>query len=151
MKISALFSGLWERGLMSPSYLSKLIMFLILPAQFSFLVKKRSLRKLKENLTGQQIQITSLAINGLETYEIKVDTVKEYKISFVGNAADCVHEFNNAKSAITKGSAQLSKNLIFWNYPGVGASRGRVDSVHDLFSAGYHQVKRLLDHRLLLG
>ncbi len=163
------FSGLNERGLMTPTYLSTLIMSAVLPAQF-LVEKKKPLvndeqglctlqswferANVKENQfnifktiyydIAKTHALTSLSVDGLETLEAKKkqsNPNQQYEIFCCGNGQDAMH-FYTAYNRIT---TESNKNYIFWNYPGVGSSKGRAHSTHDLFSAGYQQAKRLID------
>ena len=159
-----------QRGLMTPSYLSTLIMLMILPAQT--LVNKyqplsnddsgfcsvnawyqrenpmqaRYLAGWKNkyyNTVANTHTFRSLSFYGLETLEAKQknqDLPQEYEIYCCGNAQDAMY-FSLAYQRI---GAEPNKNHIFWNYPGVGCSLGRVNCADDLFQAAYLQVKRLI-------
>ena len=141
-------AGLFERGLMTPSYLSKIVVAIILPAQSESYVTKNNplsldrheLKKIKATHT-----LTKPLVNGLDTLEAKLiaDNVSpKYEVFFCGNGQD-------AMSLRLLNSRIKDKNYIFWNYPGVGCSDGTAYSVHDLHESGYRQVKRLLAEGIL--
>jgi len=76
---------------------------------------------------------SALSVDGLETLEAKNANADEYEIFFCGNAQDGM-SFDLAYSRIT---ANPNKNYIFWNYPGVGCSKGDMRiGAQDLFDAG---------------
>lgn len=163
-------SGLGRRGLMTPTYLSALIMSVILPAKF-IVEKKKPLvndeqglctvrswferANLKESQfnsvkTGYYDKmanthtLASLSVDGLETLEAKQkqsNSDQQFEIFCSGNAQDSIHFY----TAFIRITSNPNKNYIFWNYPGVGSSKGGADSTHDLFKAGYQQAKRLID------
>ena len=171
------FWGLGERGLMTPTYLSTLIMLVVLPATLS-VEKKNSLAPADTSLfespvnNGQEqfkeawinrCGISSmrhyyyqrynyiskthacglLSVNGLETLEAKQKNpqLDQYEIYYCGNAEDAMSLDVAAKLIYFN----PNKNHILWNYPGVGFSSGKVDSVHDLYKSGYQQAKRLIE------
>ncbi len=152
-------SGLGERGLMTPTYLSKLIMLAVLPAQ-RIVDKDRPLindehglcnaqswyeRTDREDyLLAQTHTLVSLSVDGLETLEAKQkqpNPNQQYKIFFCGNAQDAL----DSDTAHQLAYCEKDTNYIFWNYPGVGSSKGVAHSTHDLIKAGYQQAKRLID------
>jgi len=162
------FSGLAERGLMTPTYLASLFMLVGLPA--TRMVKKNMpiendeqgfckldslFKRVNSNFLytenvfkrymGELHKFALLYVDGLETVEAKVkaktDQSQKYEIFFCGNEDDAMSvSLWRAKIQKDKG-----KNYIFWNYPGVGSSKGSVYSAHDLFKAGYTQARRLID------
>lgn len=163
-------SGLVERGLMTPSYLSRLVMSAVLPAQF-IVEKKQPLENDKHgfctvaslfnraNLDDYYFNefkttyydvmaathtFTALFVNGLETLAVKQKKQQknqQYEIFYCGNAQDAML-FTTAYNCI---SAEPNKNFILWNYPGVGFSIGGAHSKHHLSKAGYQQAKRLIE------
>ena len=110
--------GLWERGFMTPSYLSAGIMYAILPAKLQQLFHRRkTIPNIQEETTTHTL--TSSLLNGIETLRVTQKTPStdcEYEIFCCGNQQDAMNT-NFAKSRIT---ANADKNYIFWNYPGVG-------------------------------
>ena len=133
--------GFSARGYMTPSYLSSLIMLLILPAQF--IVEKNN----NDNALNHHFDIITHTFNqfmhqGIHTREAKSieHNEQEYEIYCCGNGEDAMSTLL-AYSRIVHDN----KNYIFWNYPGVGNSLGSAHSTNDLFKAGYEQVKRLID------
>ena len=164
------FSGLGERGLMTPTYLSTLIMSAVLPAKL-IVEKKKPLENDEQgfctvnslfsrsnfnnsyfydfktsyyDVMARTHTLSSLSVDGLETLEAKQkkqDQNQQYEIFCCGNGQDAMH-FITAYNRIT---FEPNKNYIFWNYPGVGSSTGGAHSVHNLFNAGYQQAKRLID------
>lgn len=162
------FFGLVERGLMTPSYLSTLVMAAVLPAKW-IVEKNRPLQnneqgfctveslfsrstlpiylyryfKEKYDVMTQRHTLTALSVEGLETLEAKQnhDLNQQYEIFFSGNGQDAM----NILGAYNRVSANPNKNYIFWNYPGVGSSHGTAHSVHPLFQAGYQQTKHLIE------
>jgi len=140
------FSDLWERGLMTPTYLSSLLMQLILPAQFA-VDKRTSLHNDgKTSTINHTHTATPLSIDGIETLEIlqKHNNNQTYEIFCCGNQQDAMQDGFAAYLA----EKQPNKNHILWNYPGVGGSAGHTNSAHDLIEAGYKQAKRLLDQKI---
>jgi alpha/beta superfamily hydrolase len=164
------FSGLGERGLMTPTYLSTLIMSAILPAKF-IVEKKKPLvndeqglctvrswferanfeeypfNTFKTNYYDKMAKthtLASLSVDGLETLEAKQkqpNPNQQYEIFCCGNGQDAMHIY----TAYNRIATEPNKNYIFWNYPGVGSSKGGAHSTHNLFNAGYQQAKRLID------
>lgn len=89
---------------------------------------------------------TPLFVEGLETLEARHNhNLPEYEITFCGNGQDAM-KMDIAKDRI---NANPNKNHLFWNYPGVGSSKGAVRCEEDLFRAGYLQVRRLLEKGIL--
>lgn len=140
--------GLLERKLMTPSYLSRIIMLAVLPAKFLHLHNINEVEHRNNHLYFAFISLfdkyktnsnlDSSLINGIETEEIKSKTgSSEYLIYFCGNCQDAITSFARY--------IDTDKNLILWNYPGVGRSLGGANSAYDLFEAGYEQVKILID------
>lgn len=163
-------SCLGERRLMTPTYLSTLMMSAILPAKFiveknkplindkqgectveSWFarnhVNKVNFDQIKTYVYDKITQthtFSSLSVDGLETLEAKLKQPNlnpQYKIFYCGNGEDAMH----LGVAYTRILNEPNKNYIFWNYPGVGASLGGAHSTHHLFKAGYQQAKRLID------
>lgn len=140
----ALYDSLMDlsaRGYMTPSYLSSLIMHLILPAQF--IVEKNN----NDDALYHHFHIKTHTFNqfmhqGIQTLEAKntENNEQEYEIYCCGNGEDAM-SILLAYSRIVHDN----KNYIFWNYPGVGKSLGPAHSTNDLFKAGYEQAKRLID------
>lgn len=126
------FTGLRERGFMTPTYLSSFVMLPILPPQIYQPDDSCS------NI-GEDYRSGLLDLDGIDTIELKHNTSKDYQIYYCGNAE------NACNNDIYLKYIPLNKNLIFWNYPGVGYSAGPARSVFDLIEAGYKQAKRLLD------
>jgi len=135
------FSNIYTRGFMTPTYLSSLIMMAVLPAKLS--VNKR------DHLSNHSVDITprirplmrrntytSFFVNGIETFErLTLNANPAYQINFCGNAQDAEN------TASWRSFSTLTKNMIYWNYPNVGASAGQAQSVDELIDAGYQQVK----------
>lgn len=163
------FSGLREKGWMTPTYLSTFIMLAVLPA-IGFVERNKPLESDEQGFcttiswfnrsnfnelafqdfesSYQQIAAThtfsSLYIDGLETLEAKQkqqDSNTPYEIFCCGNGQDAMH-FSTAYNRIMDNP---DKNYIFWNYPSVGSSVGQAQSTDNLFTAGYQQAKRLID------
>lgn len=164
------FVGLGERGLMTPTHLSRWVMSALLPAQF-IVEKNKPLENNNqgfctanslfsrvniEELTFNQFKtdfydeiaathtLKSLSVDGLETLEATLKRQgqpQQYEIFFCGNGQDAM-QFTTPHARIT---SEPNKNFIFWNYPGVGSSKSGAHSIHDLFKAGYQQAKRLID------
>jgi len=162
------FSGLGERGLMTPSHLSRLVMYAILPAKSGYLISKNmplendeqgfcsqaswSLRnsfnieviEAYYNFVTYKHTCKVLSIDGIETLEVlqkNLDSRQEYTIFCCGNGQDAMSIYSAARCIDTN----VNKNYILWNYPGVGSSAGDSHSADDLFKAGYKQAKRLID------
>ncbi|GEM_PF-1152755 len=164
------FSGLAERGLMTPTYLSSLVMSAVLPAKLTVEKKKplvndeqgictarswfvRSnleeypFNDFKTNYYDKMAKthtLASLSVEGLETLEAKQkqpNPNQQYEIFCCGNGQDAMYFYTAYNRIIT----EPNKNYIFWNYPGVGSSKGGAHSTHPLFKAGYQQAKRLID------
>lgn len=161
--------GLASNALMSPSFLSKLVSYAVLPGQI--MVNRQPLANNEHGFCtleswyrrsyGQNYNIeftnpyydqlsathsfSALSVDGLETLEAKNANADEYEIFFCGNAQDGM-SFDLAYSRIT---ANPNKNYIFWNYPGVGCSKGDMRiGAQDLFDAGLQQVTRLLEAKV---
>ena len=165
------FSGLSERGWMTPTRLSRFIMMAILPAKL-IVEKNKPLKNDEQGFCTKESwynranppeefnfesfdtnyyvpmatthTFTSLSVGGIETLEAKKknpDLNQEYEIFCCGNGQDAMH-FVTAYSRIT---AQPNKSCIFWNYPSVGNSAGGAHAANDLFKAGYQQARRLLE------
>jgi hypothetical protein len=163
-------SGLVERKFMTPSYLSKFVMFPVLPAKLSVEKKKPLINDengfctmdslfSRSNLDNRYFSefktdyydviakthtLSSLIVDGLETLEVKQkkqNNHPQYEIFCCGNGQDAMH-FVSVYSRI---QAQANKNYVFWNYPGVGFTARTSHTPDDLSKAGYQQAKRLLD------
>lgn len=155
------FLGLGERGFLTLTFLSKLVMLAILPGtkqlerenafenEENGFLSYRSFPNIRSN-AGYYAKIPathtlrSLSVDGLETLEAKQteqDPNQQYQILYCGNSQDAL-EWANISSHIR---SEPNNNYIFWNYPGVGFSLGAADSTHKLFKAGYQQAKRLID------
>ncbi len=170
MNMYQALASLYERGLMTPTYLSSLIMLLILPAKFIVEKKKPLDNDEKGFCTAeswfqrsdfQEYQryvfmedyygflsethtFASLSVDGLETLEAKqrqLSSEQPYEIFCCGNGQDAMHIDTICNRIVTNSN----RNFIFWNYPGVGSSRGESQSAHDLFKAGYQQAMRLIN------
>ncbi|MFT4058074.1 MAG: hypothetical protein QM652_00840 [Legionella sp.] len=162
------FSGLGERGLMTPTYLSTLVMFAVLQAKYHVEKKKPLINdeqglcteeslferakadhpfnmfKAKYDEITKTHTLASLSVDGLEMLEARQkqpNPNQQYEIFCCGNLQDAMN-FYTAYDRIT---TESNKNYIFWNYPGVGSSMGETHSTHNLFTAGYQQAKRLID------
>ncbi len=163
-------SGLGERGLMTPSYLSMLVMLAVLPAKLTVEKNKPLVNDEKVLCTQESLferydnryydfdesykkifkthTLSSLSVDGLETLEAKQNkqiSNPKYEIFCCGNAQDAM----DISKALELIETDPSKNYIFWNYPGVGLSKGAAYSTQDLFKAGYKQAKRLIDDGIL--
>lgn len=158
-----LFSPLFdlaERGFMSPSLLSDLIMKFILPAQDSIvknipLAKQNIIKSLTTrsstseplwvpaaNLLQKNHTLHLSSRNELEILEAtNNNNSKEYVIYFCGNEIDAV----SISTIYTLTHQYPEKNIIFWNYPNVGTSKGAVHSPQDLFKAGFGIANDLLN------
>jgi pimeloyl-ACP methyl ester carboxylesterase len=160
--------NLGKRGLMTPSYISPLIMSALLPStvivernnplqNYNSQCTKDSILKrtceMHDNigLFNQHYQhvtnthtLEKVTIEGLESLRAQMKQQPAngapYEIYFCGNAQDAMPIF----TASARIAAEPQKNHLFWNYPGVGFSRGSTDSPDDLIKAGYQQVKFLL-------
>lgn len=132
-QLQFLLKFLPERNGMTPTYLSRLMMYIVLPATTSVPKDTPVL-----NLSGYQTN--RYMIEGMATIEYLnlISPSSLYTVFFSGNAQDSMElePFDE------------KQNYVFWNYPGVGDSLGTVNSSHDLFEAGYQQVKRLIDQEI---
>lgn len=167
-------TGLAERGLMSSTYLSALVMRGVLPAKL--IVEKNkplandeqgqcTVESMFERADFKKLELTSfeneyyipmvethtlvsLSVDGLETLEAKLKQPNEnqqYEIFYPGNGQDGMYY----KRIYNRIMTEPNKNYIYWNYPGVGCSKDGASSAHDLFKAGYQQAKRLIDKGIL--
>jgi Chlamydia CHLPS protein (DUF818) len=160
------FLSLAKRGLMTPNYLSSLIMLAVLPAWVLKIANPEQFVPLENDENGvvnkevflkrsrahffystyytsiSDSECKYVSLDGLETLEVKHKNpkYKQYEIVFCGNGQDAID--NNSLTRVLFGS---KKNYVFWNYPGVGLSSGSANCVDDLVAAGYKQVERLLE------
>ncbi len=86
--------------------------------------------------------------NGLEVLEvtlegISVEDVKKYVIFCAGNTMDSMDPLI-IKGGVSPITGEDKTKYIFWNYPGVGCSKGSVFHPEDLVEGAYQQVKRLM-------
>ena len=161
-----------EHGIMSPSFLSSLIMYAVLPAKLSMCVEKTSpLENGDDGFCSEQSwcnrsffaenpnyfasalykpmsrthAFKTLTPHGIETLDAMQRHGEPNQQHYEIFCCGNGQDAMNVYSVAVRISKQPNKNYIFWNYPGVGCSAGDSHSVHDLFKAGYQQAKRLLD------
>ena len=164
-------SGLCRRGLMTPSYLSSLITYAILPAKMMVPKNQPLQNDQKNHCTKDSLRQRSRhVINDDELFDnfyqpiLKTHTLEasfdggvetltaRHKERYVGVRPYVVHFCGNAQDAMTiytaHSVAKSKKNHIFWNYPGVGGSKDSGSTIEDLIEAGYQQVKRVLNQNV---
>lgn len=135
-RLSFLFSHLYERSFMTPTHLSTLIMFAVLPA--TLIVSKKK----KEVYNHGNHKVTRINFKGLDTTEYCKPGNTKYTLHFGGNGQDSITSHNITDE---------DQNYVFWNYPRVGISKGlhplEPNSAYAQFEAGYQQAKRLLTRK----
>ena len=164
------FKGLLERGLLTPTFFSALLLGPVLPKQFQRLVTKEEQRialtqaRLKETLylrfakigghdrnafdriwnnihLTHTVRLSSEA--GIERVELVANTLSDhYVIHFGGNAADAMVLSSMANYAI-KNKKYHRHNHVFWNYPGYEESGAFSLSVYEAIAEGVAQVDYL--------
>jgi hypothetical protein len=128
------FLALYWRYGMTPSFISSLLMLVILPAKLD----KENMKCLDKGLHEDEPDIPHVLVPK------NSDT---YTVYFGGNAQDCLNE------EMLK-SIKVSSNCIFWNYPGVKNNLAS-HSPEELYKAGYLVVKKLINqgipaHKIIL-
>jgi hypothetical protein len=142
-------SELPNHQVFSPSFLSQLLLNLILPAKLGTHIDWRE-HFFKPNLDFQAYQkiitishdFEYMYINGLETTTaISKENSKEYQIFFCGNGQNAMHIYSSYNAI--KNNPNI--NHILFNYPGVNHSDAPLTSTHDILESGYTQAMHLIN------
>lgn len=111
---------------MTPTSISSILMYIILPAKIDTLMNGKNPDK-------------NVPIDKKITTNEKS---KKYIIYFGGSGQDCIKDNFNIQNID-------NSSIIFWNYPGVGNSHSPSNSPEDLYRARYSIVKDLIKDKIL--
>lgn len=166
------FKGLLERGFLTPSFFSALLLAPVLPKQFETMVEKKEARialsqgnfrdtlyfrsakahsnqytpeafNYQWNMVNRSHTLHLTSAEGIERVELISKTPSDlYVLHFVGNAQDAMDFPGMVQHVQNKKFS--THNHIFWNYPGVEASGAFSLSVYEVIAAGLEQVESLL-------
>ena len=140
--------ALTQTNSFSPTYLSKLIFFIILPATLIFSKdnqRDNASSRFFYALLSENHVVNRGLDDGIETLELTPirephALESQYTVYFAGNGMDAVDP-GHANHTI---GFEGVRHHLFWNYPGVGGSSASLLSSQDLFAACVQQVKRLM-------
>jgi len=135
--------GLINRGFMTPTYFSKLVLLLILPAQNKTKAAHLESKTFMKDYFSGIYEAKGFDVNGLETIEVKLKnaTPTKHVIFCCGNSLDAKDIVKYIPDRLNYSNVKY----ILWNYPGVQNSSAPLNYIDDLYNGCYIQVKRLLD------